>query len=211
MTQYDDETVKNSALMNKCRRIYNRVSILYAALVVPYALICIISGLLLRTTGSVFILLDSFFLKSALVVCGIAACYKKSSAFVIYAVCIQILSVFVCPAGGTFLDVLCGSLVTGMGFNGILVAVVAVLSGFTLYANKKYHWLEEQYGFPHFNERQIKYDEESFENSIKDKYQRNYESIVKNNFHDMQDLDSRSGEKAVIPESISKSGVMDEI
>lgn len=208
MTQYDDEIVKNAALMNKCRRIYNRVSILYAAVFIPYTLMCIILGLL---GMNAVILCDSLFLKPPVIICGIMACYKKNNKFLIYVICIQIISAFVHPGGDTFIDVLFGSLITGVGFNVILAVLAGVLSGFTIYANKKYHWLEEQYGFPHFNERQIRYDEESLENSIKDKYQRNYERIVENNFHDMQELNSVSGDKAVIPESTSKSGVMDDI
>ncbi|MDE6776176.1 MAG: hypothetical protein K2J37_07795 [Ruminococcus sp.] len=214
MTQYDydtlkdDDILKNAVLMNKCRRIYNTVSILYAGVIVTYSLICLISGFMIVSAAMIC---DSVFIKPLVIACGFMSIYKKENKFAVYVICLQIISVFIFPNGDTFLDIMMGSRATGIGSNGFIVILIVVLSGFTIYANKKYHWLEQQYGFPHFNERQMRYEEELIENSIKDKYQRNYESIVKNNFHDMQELDLSSGKNAVIPESTSESGVMDEI
>ncbi|MDE7225758.1 MAG: hypothetical protein K2N49_02715, partial [Ruminococcus sp.] len=189
MTQYDydtlrdDDILKNAVLMNKCRRIYNIVSTLYAGVIVTYSLICLISGFMIVSASMIC---DSVFIKPLVIVCGFMSVYKKENKFAVYVICLQIISVVIFHNENTFIDILVGSRATGMGLNFYIGIFIVVLSGFTVYANQKYHWLEQQYGFPHFNERHMKYEEELIENSIKDKYQRNYESIVKNNFHDMQ-------------------------
>lgn len=67
--------------------------------------------------------------------------------------------------------------------SGIIAAVIGLKTTIT------YHWLEEQPGFPLFNERQMNYDFDKNQHKIKDPYQINIEKRVKTASNSMTELD----------------------
>lgn len=186
MEQFSDIT-QNAMTLKKVNRIYRFASILYAAICVPYALVSLFAGF---TLGPAFIVVMFFeiLLKAGLISCGILSCYTRQKYFVFIAFACQLLSAIINPIRGTFLDLFFLEGVTGISFNRLLFAAVTVACVFTLYADAKYSYLEDQEGFPHFNERQLQQEYEIQQSRIKDKYQINYERIVKTSTDEMNDI-----------------------
>ena len=71
-----------------------------------------------------------------------------------------------------------------------LIFIVIILSGVTVYANKKYQYLKKQFGFPYFNEYVQEKNFEYHKSKLKNEFQQNYEHYMKNSFSDMTDINS---------------------
>lgn len=173
--------------LKKVNRIYRFASILYVAVCGPYALISLVGGFTLGPAYFVVMLLEILF-KAGLIACGVMSCYTRQKYFVFIAFACQLLSAMINPIHGTFLDLFFLEGVTGISFNRILFVAVTVACAFTLYADAKYSYLKDQEGFPHFNERQLQQEYEIQQSKIKDKYQINYERIIKNSTDEMNDI-----------------------
>lgn len=184
LEQFSDIT-KNAMTLKKVKRIYRLASILYVAICVPYALISFVVGLI---SGLPAVLLLEILLKAGLITCGVMSCYTRKKYMVFIAFACQLLSAIVNPIHGTFLDLFFLEGITGLSCNQLLFVLVAVACAFTLYADTKYNYLEDQEGFPHFNERQLQQEYEIQQSRIKDKYQINYERIVKTSTDEMNDI-----------------------
>ena len=181
-----DEMTKNHMQMQKIKKTYNRVTIVYVSICLPYAIISIISGIMIQEINFLGVLFDTFILKAGVITCGFLSCYKHKNIFAVLAALFQHISAQIDVMDDTFIDLLIG----GISFNLILFIIVTITCIFTIIANKKYEYLQDQYGFPHFNERFIMQEEEKKQNAIKDKYQINYERIIKNSSEEMGDLDT---------------------
>lgn len=186
LEQFSDIT-KNGMALNRVNKIYKYVSILYVAICLPYALISLFAGF---TSGPAYfaVMLLEFLFKAGLIVCGVMSCYTRQKYLVFIAFACQLLSAIINPIQGTFIDLFFLEGVTGISFNRLLFGAVTVACGFTLYADAKYSYLEDQEGFPHFNERQLQQEYEIQQSRIKDKYQINYERIVKSSADEMNDI-----------------------
>lgn len=117
-----------------------------------YLMILSVSG------DSLFLFFDGLVFKGAILYCGYMGTYKRDSK---YAAAAPIIAAFNSGIGvifsnnGNYLDMF---LLSSGPFTNLLVFFITIiLMALTIYANKLYKWLEEQPGFPHFNER---YDEQ---------------------------------------------------
>lgn len=59
-----------------------------------------------------------------------------------------------------------------------------------IFTNKKYKYLEEQPGFPYFNERYEEQKFDSIQTKIKSEYQQNYERRMKTASENMEELNT---------------------
>ena len=188
MINNTDEMAKHGAMYSNVKKCYNIASILYVAVFPLYSLLMLIFGLLLPDESSFIIILDSLIFKTGVFVCGFMSCYKKNNAFAICAATVQLASVIICPTVGHFLDILAGYFFTGMGFNALLLILVIVLAVITFINNKKYKYLSEQMGFPHFNERRTNQEFDKTQREIKDEFQQNYDRLKKTATDEMNDI-----------------------
>lgn len=79
--------------------------------------------------------------------------------------------------------------------SGIIAAIIG------LKTNMTYHWLEEQPGFPLFNERQMNYDFDKNQHKIKDPYQISIEKRARTASDSMTELDftNNCSQESLIP------------
>lgn len=187
-----DEIAKNNTAMRRITKIYNRVTIVYAAIYLPYALICLIAGIMMPEINAAGVIFDTFILKSGIVVFGILSCYKHKNSYALYALIFQVISAIFNIVSVTFLDLILGMMTTDLSFNSLLTILSAVLCIITIFSNKQYAYLETQSGFPHFNERRINQEFDKKQREIKDEYQQNYERIIKTSSDTMSDVDLNS-------------------
>lgn len=187
-----DEIIVNCTEMNRVNKTYNRLTIIYAALYLPYSLLCLFSGFMIPSVNILAVFLDTLILKAGVIACGFLACYRHKNNFAIYSVLLQVISAICGFMEDTFLDMLIGSQTTGLGFNKILLILSIVCCIITIRTNKKYEYLETQPGFPHFNERRLNQEFDKKQREIKDEFQQNYERIIKNSSDHMTDVDMNS-------------------
>ncbi|MBO5163812.1 MAG: hypothetical protein J6B75_05125 [Ruminococcus sp.] len=187
-----DEMAKNGAEMRRITKTYNRLSILYVAVYLSYAFICLVSGIMIPSVNVILLLLDTIILKCGLVACGVLSCYKHKNSFAFYAVILQLISAIFNVMEGSFLDMFFGGLITGLSFNRLLFILSVIFCVLTVYANKRYEYLETQAGFPHFNERCFNQEFDKKQREIKDEFQQNYERIIKTSSNEMTDIDMNS-------------------
>ena len=184
-----DGIAGNGAAMRRIKKLYNRLTIIYAAVYLSYAFISVFSGIMIPSVNVLGVLFDTFILKCGLVACGFLSCYKHKNIFAFYAFILQLISAIFDFMEGSFLDIFFGGMVTGLSFNKLLLILSAVCCALTVYANKKYEYLETQVGFPHFNERRINQEFDKKQREIKDEFQQNYERIIKTSSDEMADID----------------------
>jgi hypothetical protein len=63
-----------------------------------------------------------------------------------------------------------------------------VLTVLTLINNKKYKYLSEQAGFPHFNERRTNQEFDKKQREIKDEFQQKFDRLKKSSTDEMGDV-----------------------
>lgn len=187
-----DEIAVNSMTMCRVNKTYNRLTKIYAAVYLPYSLLCLFSGFMIPSVNIFGLLFDTLILKCGVIACGFLSCYRHKNNFAIYSVLLQIISAICGFMDDTFLDLLVGKMTTGLGFNKILTILSIVCCIITICTNKKYNYLETQPGFPHFNERQLNQEFDRKQREIKDEFQQNYERIIKNSSDTMIDVDLNS-------------------
>lgn len=85
------------------------------------------------------------------------------------------LLVFTALISDSLSDVVVALVMSGSGHG-----VFAYFTYRTMQSNKKYHWLEQQEGFPHFEVKQTMYDMDKRQREIKDPYLIKKEAIEKN-------------------------------
>lgn len=193
-TGYDME--HNAVLLKRCHKIYNTITIIYASICIPYALSQIFAGILFYDMfNPISVIFDSLLCKSALLVCGFLACYKHNNKFILFALLIQTINI----------------LITNGSLNICLFYIVIILSGFTVYANKKYQYLTEQFGFPYFNER---IEEKNFEyrkSKLKTEFQQNYERYKMQSSDSMINIDTNNYSGDAGNNDSGQSGTMTDI
>ena len=85
-----------------------------------------------------------------------------------------------------------------------------VMAGLNIWANVKYHWLEDQRGFPQFSARFEEQKEEKFQRGILDPYQQEVNRLKKTSSSEMNDL-GQTQEQLGQYVYEHKSSTMDEI
>lgn len=188
MNTYDEMT-HNATLMKRCRRIYNTVSIIYAGICIPYALSQLFMLILSVSCDQLYLLFDGVIFKSALLFFGYMGCYTKKTKYALFAVGVITFNILINAAVNmaSYFDYLVGAF---LDVNSLIFAAVIALAFITALTNRKYHYLEEQFGFPYFNERIEENNLDRIQNSIKSEYQQKYEYLTRKNPHDMQDVSS---------------------
>ncbi len=178
-----DEMAQNSALYRKVKKYYNIATILYVSLFLFYSLGMFILGITITWENAIIIILDSLLLKTGVIICGYMSCRKKNNVFAICTIIIQAVSALLNPKCDTLLDHL-----TGIGFNVLLFILTIVLAVLTIINNKKYIFLSEQAGFPHFNERRANQEFDKKQREIKDEFQQKFDSLKKSSTDEMGDV-----------------------
>lgn len=167
----NDEFAHNKMIMKRCNRAYNIIVTIYAGVCLFYAGVAVFQIFLGVTQSAFMTFLDGIFLKSALLSCGFLACYKHNTKFTFFAVTIAVINIFI-----------------PNNLNGLICAMAIILSIATASCNKEYHYLENQFGFPYFNERFEEQNINTRQREIKDEFQQNYERIIKNSSSEMDDI-----------------------
>ncbi len=169
----NDEMAHNSALIKRCTKTYSIIVTIYAGICAFYAGV-VLFGILLGQVGNPLVpFLDGVIFKGALFFCGFMACYKHNTKFTLFAMVIAVINIFI-----------------KYGINVFICFITIVLSLATSFANKEYHYLEKQFGFPYFNERFEEQNLDKRQREIKDEYQQNYERLMKTSSSDMTDITS---------------------
>lgn len=170
------EFAHNKMIMKRCNKAYNIIVTIYAGVCLFYAGVAVFQ-ILLGATQSAFItflkFLDGIVFKGALFFCGFMACYKHNTKFTLFAIIIAVINIFIAD-----------------GLNELIFAMTVILSLATVLYNKEYHYLENQFGFPYFNERFEEQNIDTRQREIKDEYQQNYERYMKTSSSDMSDISS---------------------
>ncbi len=170
-----DEMARNAKLMKQCNRIYNTVVTVYAVICAFYAGVTLFMLFLGQALNPLPPFIDGIILKGALFFCGLMACYKHDTKYTLFAIVIMVISVFISDA-----------------INGIIAVVTVILSVVTAYTNRQYHYLENQFGFPYFNERFEEQNLDIRQSNIKDSYRQNYERMMKTSSADMDDVSTEN-------------------
>ena len=147
---------KHRDMLKKCNKVYNAVSIVYVAGCVLYAFAAAYLMLISMNGDILFLLFDGPVSKSAILVCGYLGTYKKNDMLAMAAPCIMIISLFIPEffhSIGNYFDIFMGIVVSNFSINGIYLAATVVMAAITILTNRKYRYLEQQEGFPYFNER----------------------------------------------------------
>lgn len=169
----NDEFAHNKMIMKRCNKAYNIIVTIYAGVCLFYAGVALFQIFLGATHSPFMTFLDGIFFKSALLSCGFLACYKHNTKFALFAMVIAVINIFIAD-----------------GLNGLICAMTVILSLTTVLCNKEYHYLENQFGFPYFNERFEEQNIDTRQREIKDEYQQNYERYMKTSSSDMSDIGS---------------------
>jgi hypothetical protein len=99
-----------------------------------------------------------------------------------------------------------------VAFIGMMIYTVACLvtGGANMWAIIKYHWLEQQRGFPHFSARFEEQKEDKFQRGIMDQFEQEVSRLKKTSSDEMNDI-GQSDEKLDKYQHEHKPSTMDEI
>lgn len=167
---YDPEYAKNHLMLKKCRRMCNIIAIAYFISCIPFAFISLYSMILTVDNNVLPFFLDAVF-KAATFIFGYLSIYSHKNLYGCYAAGIGILDIIVCG----YDNFLQSFLIMVDDLNVVLLTVYIILSILTFSTNKKFIYLEQQEGFPYFNER---FEDQKSAKNI-DVYAERYEKIKK--------------------------------
>lgn len=188
----DDEMLKNLRLMKKCKKIDDKVSMIYIFMCGLYALGAIFLAFLGLNEGFINFF-DSVISKLALLAFGYLACYKHNNKFLLFSCGISAVTILLSTV------------------NILITIVVVLLSVVTIMNNDIYHYLEKQTGFPYFSERFEMQNIDTKQREIKDEYQQKYEQYNKSSSDEMTDIDLNYRPENSGTNEFDNSGKMDEI
>ncbi|MDE6677869.1 MAG: hypothetical protein K2K02_02410 [Ruminococcus sp.] len=149
----ENNYAKNLTMLKKCQKIYNIIFWIYVVSSVPLIGITIIYGTLslASVSNNIKDYVGTLILLLAFLATGILSVYKKETKFTYLPVPVSLLlktmSIFF-SSEMYFLNV-----ITLDSLESLHIIVAVVCSAVITVTNKKYHWLEQQDGFPYFNER----------------------------------------------------------
>ncbi|MBR2284026.1 MAG: hypothetical protein IJ874_06360 [Ruminococcus sp.] len=167
----EEEFAKNRIQIKTCTRVYNSTAVIYGVMCLIPILSVGISTLI--TFGRGGSLLDGMIFKALILGCGFYGAYRKNDVFTVAAPIIAVMGAILYPSVWN----------DGLAAGSVALAVMGVL------ANRKYRWLEQQYGFPYFNERFEEQNMNAVQRNIKDDYQVQYEELKKKSEQHGSDMD----------------------
>ncbi len=187
MKTYKDtysEMLVNYGALKQCKKIYNIISIFYALFCIVYACESF-NALMSPDMPLIPLLLDGIIFKAAILVFGYGSCYKHKSIFSVFTIILSLCSIIMAAFDSGSI------LITGFPALYFLLLFLCIFAGVVIiFTNKKYNYLEEQPGFPYFNER---YEEQKFNSvqaNIKSEFQQNYEKHMKTSSEKMEELNT---------------------
>lgn len=177
---------KNLKMLKRCERIYKLIFLTYFISCIPVTVITLIYGSMALATVSnnVFRFTATMILSLALFGMGLLSVYKKEKKFTYLPVPVAILlSAVNSFAEMDFLNILS---LYSLGSTYIFIAVAS--SVILTFTHKTYHYLEQQDGFPYFNERfeENKNSLSNFNNN--NPYQQTMEKYKKSSSGKMDDI-----------------------
>ncbi len=190
------DPVSNAVLLKKCKKIHDRVGMIYIVGCILYIFAATFL-MILTVAGDVwFLFLDGFVFKGLLMYCGYTGVYKRSDLHALAAPLVALVNLPL-PAfvnGTNYMDIFLGGVMEGFGMASIVLTISVILALLTLKANRDYRYLEEQEGFPYFNERVNE------QNNAPKEYIPQFQPLSPEKKGDMDDIPG-----------ISEDGKMDEI
>lgn len=167
--ELEKEYSKNRLSIKRCNRCYNIIAIFYILVFGARTFLDIYSCFL----GASLLMLLIAFTSFATLATGFCGVYLHKNIYPIVA-----------PLIGSLRDTFAGSVLD------LVIPLCILCSVVNIIVNKKYHWLEQQDGFPYFNERFRVQEIDNSQWNIKDPYTQNYEELKKqdNNNGQMDEL-----------------------
>ena len=196
-TDHREDFTVNYTALKRCRSIYNKLFIGYMFLLAVFPLVSVFIAVgTVISNDSIFLMLDSIVMTPLLYFCAYKAVYHKRDLAAVAIPAIFLVNQLILGISRHHLS---GKFINGLWvfkavsyvfwIHLILLCIAAVFSFFNMQANVKYHWLEEQPGFPHFNERFENQLEDQKQTSILDEYTMNYQQRMKTASSEMQDIE----------------------
>ena len=188
------EFSENFKALKRCEMIYNKVSWLYIAM----PLMNIFFGIVIMVGASydaLFVLIMQVLIYPFVGYHGWMSCYRKndfsamSAPTAIGINCIVLLVASVLVEGKIFGRVPFNSVLFALVPNVGSLAVSCFSCVLTLRVNAKYRWLEQQVGFPYFNERNEEHKMDMRQFDIIDPYQLEINRLKKTSRDDMPEME----------------------
>jgi hypothetical protein len=151
----DEEYGRKRLMYKRCQRCYNSIALFY---IVIFGMIAFAELYLGFLGGSFYTVLGAI-ISGAVLAAGFCGAYLHKDIFAVSAPVLTLLISTIVPLVA-FVAPIC-----------VLCTVINVI------ANKKYHWLEQQDGFPYFNTRFRNQEIDTSQWNIKDPYTQTYEEI----------------------------------
>ena len=165
--ELEEEFSRNRAEMKRIKRVSSTAFIFYV-LFSCYVLFELFYAIMVTP-----LFLLAALMVAAAAVTGFLGIYKKDNRFII-------ASIVLIAAHAIAFELLVGVDLLGVALTLIMNGVFMILYPIKMInANKSYHFLEEQFGFPNFEVRQAMYDLDKKQREIKDPYAVRKEEIEK--------------------------------
>lgn len=180
-TKEKSEFQKNRDALKSCKRIDFIMCIAYFVMCFPVVAISFFRGFIFGLE-TLILLFFGILANTAVFFLGYWGCYKKNITYSMAASLVAMVSGIICvaldAALGKSLMFVSTSMVGGFNigtamFSGLLIVL-------NMYNIKRYNYLEEQPGFPYFNDLIEKQKEERRQFEVKSEYEKTYERISSN-------------------------------
>ena len=178
------EFARNLSLLNKCSRNYKRLIIAYFFSMAFFPLLSLFLMLgSVFADDTIFLTFESFIVYSVGAYCAWQAAYKKRDLFVIFTGAIAVINqiiliIFKRYANGEYLKYF---KFDSIGYTSrihlLLMIIILIIVLVNLKTNMTFHKLEQEDGYPHFNERFFEQNMKSRQMAIKDPYQQQFEKL----------------------------------
>lgn len=178
--------------LKKCKKIYNIAIIAYILVCVIYSVSELFMQIVSMDLSSVFIALDCIIFKPVELVFGFICCYKHKTHYGYFAVLLQISAIILNFTNKSHIDNLVNKVIPIFNTNIFILLIMSALAIVLTFVNKSYIFLEQQAGFPYFDE---KFEDQKFDairNNIKNDYQTKMEEYQKHAPDDMAELDLKA-------------------
>ncbi len=174
----------NYLRMKNYKQLCSIFYIVYAIMYLIYVFVMgVINEAIYAEPNSILISFDAFIIKTGVIFFALMAIFKKNNRYAIIGSIVQVCSLIISIVSEIGTD-----LSGGEGPNASFTACFLALT-FAVYKNNMlYKHLKEQYGFPHFNERQATQDFNKKQREIKDEFQQSYERRMKSSSDEMGDV-----------------------
>lgn len=180
---------KYSIRLKKCKKIYNIIIIAYILICLVYSLAMLFMLIISPDKARVSIVLDCIIFKPVEFIFALICCYKHKTCYGYFAVILQLSCVILNVMSKTYIDNLVSKVIPTFNANILILLIMTALAIILTFVNRSYIFLEQQAGFPYFDE---KFEDQKFDairNSIKNDFQTKMEEYQKNAPDSMAELD----------------------